>query len=130
MPRAPTRGRERRPRRRRFGLDELSHWNADARRPSTCRRVIPARIFRACTGPARTCTPTRLSFWTRKTGSLRTWYQLVPHDVHDWDQSAAPALLTTKQGRKRAMAAGKAGFLHAIDIVRGKDRLEYAGDHD
>jgi PQQ-dependent dehydrogenase (methanol/ethanol family) len=55
-----------------------------------------------------------------KTGSLRTWYQLVPHDVHDWDQSAAPALLTTKQGRKRAMAAGKAGFLHAIDIVSGK----------
>ena len=20
------------------------------------------------------------------------WYQLVPHDVHDWDQAAAPAL--------------------------------------
>ena len=54
-----------------------------------------------------------------KTGSLRTWYQLVPHDVHDWDQAAAPALITTKQGRKRAMAAGKDGFLHAIDIAGG-----------
>jgi alcohol dehydrogenase (cytochrome c) len=55
-----------------------------------------------------------------RTGALRTWYQLVPHDVHDWDQSSAPALITTKQGRKRAMAAGKAGFLHAIDIASGK----------
>jgi len=55
-----------------------------------------------------------------KSGALKTWYQLVPHDVHDWDQAAAPALITTKQGRKRAMAAGKDGFLHAIDIAAGK----------
>jgi alcohol dehydrogenase (cytochrome c) len=55
-----------------------------------------------------------------KNGSLRTWYQLVPHDIHDWDQAAAPALITTKAGRRRAMAAGKDGFLHAIDIAAGK----------
>ena len=55
-----------------------------------------------------------------KTGALRAWYQLVPHDVHDWDQAATPALITTKAGRKRAMAAGKDGFLHAIDIASGK----------
>ena len=55
-----------------------------------------------------------------KTGKLKTWYQLVPHDVHDWDQAATPALITTKAGRKRAMAAGKDGFLHAIDIADGK----------
>jgi alcohol dehydrogenase (cytochrome c) len=52
-----------------------------------------------------------------KSGSLRTWYQLVPHDVHDWDQAAAPALITTKAGHKRAMAAGKDGYLHAIDLT-------------
>ena len=55
-----------------------------------------------------------------KSGSLRTWYQLVPHDIHDWDQAAAPALITTKLGRRRAMAAGKDGYLHAIDLVGGK----------
>jgi len=55
-----------------------------------------------------------------KKGSLRTWYQLVPHDIHDWDQAAAPALITTRAGRRRAMAAGKDGFLHAIDIAEGK----------
>jgi alcohol dehydrogenase (cytochrome c) len=53
-------------------------------------------------------------------GSLRTWYQLVPHDIHDWDQAAAPALITTKAGQHRAMAGGKDGFLHAIDITAGK----------
>lgn len=51
-----------------------------------------------------------------KTGALRTWYQLVPHDIHDWDQAAAPTLVTTKAGHHRAMAAGKDGYLHAIDI--------------
>ncbi|HYR87654.1 MAG TPA: PQQ-binding-like beta-propeller repeat protein [Terriglobia bacterium] len=51
-----------------------------------------------------------------RTGALRSWYQLVPHDVHDWDQAAAPALVTTRRGRRRAMAAGKDGYLHAIDI--------------
>lgn len=55
-----------------------------------------------------------------KTGALRTWYQLVPHDVHDWDIAAAPVLVTTKGGQKRAMAAGKDGYLHAIDIAAGK----------
>jgi alcohol dehydrogenase (cytochrome c) len=55
-----------------------------------------------------------------KSGALRTWYQLVPHDIHDWDIAAAPALITTKQGQRRAMAAGKDGFLHAIDIASGK----------
>ncbi|MEQ1886789.1 MAG: PQQ-binding-like beta-propeller repeat protein [Bryobacteraceae bacterium] len=55
-----------------------------------------------------------------KTGKLKTWYQLVPHDVHDYDQAAAPTLVQTKNGKKRAMAAGKDGFLHSIDTDSGK----------
>jgi len=55
-----------------------------------------------------------------KSGALRTWYQLVPHDVHDWDIAAAPTIVTTKQGQRRVMAAGKDGYLHAIDIDGGK----------
>jgi alcohol dehydrogenase (cytochrome c) len=55
-----------------------------------------------------------------KTGALKSYYQLVPHDYHDWDQAAAPALVTTRGGRKRAMAGGKDGYLHAIDIASGK----------
>jgi alcohol dehydrogenase (cytochrome c) len=53
-------------------------------------------------------------------GSLKTWYQLVPHDTHDWDQAATPAVITTRLGRRRAMAGGKDGYLHGIDIASGK----------
>jgi alcohol dehydrogenase (cytochrome c) len=49
------------------------------------------------------------------TGKLQWWYQLVPHDVHDYDLGAAPALVTTKQGKHLAAAAGKNGYLYAID---------------
>jgi len=50
-----------------------------------------------------------------KSGALRTYYQIVPHDYHDWDLTASPVVLTTKSGARRAMAAGKDGFLTAID---------------
>jgi alcohol dehydrogenase (cytochrome c) len=50
-----------------------------------------------------------------KSGALRTYYQIVPHDYHDWDLTAAPVLVTTKSGQRRVMAAGKDGFLTAID---------------
>ncbi len=56
-----------------------------------------------------------------KAGALRTWYQLVPHDVHDWDIAAAPVLLTTKLGQRRVVAAGKDGFMHAVDPASGKE---------
>jgi len=55
-----------------------------------------------------------------KTGKLRTWYQLVPHDVHDFDVAATPALITTRSGARRAMTGGKDGYLRAIDIDAGK----------
>ena len=50
-----------------------------------------------------------------KSGALRAYYQIVPHDYHDWDLTASPVLLTTKSGQRRVMAAGKDGFLTAID---------------
>lgn len=51
-----------------------------------------------------------------KTGALRSWVQLAPHDVHDWDVAAAPALITTRLGAHRVMAAGKDGTLDAIAV--------------
>jgi len=54
-----------------------------------------------------------------KTGKLRTYYQVVPHDFHDWDLTAAPAIVTTKKGARRAMVVGKDGVLNAID-TRGQ----------
>ena len=48
-----------------------------------------------------------------KTGKLKSWYQLVPHDIHDYDQAATPTLITTKGGRRRAMAEDQEGQRHA-----------------
>lgn len=50
-----------------------------------------------------------------KTGTLRKYYQTVPHDYHDWDLTSAPVVLNTKGKQKRVMVAGKDGFLISID---------------
>ena len=50
-----------------------------------------------------------------KTGSLLAYIQPIKNDFHDWDIAAAPALITTRAGRKLAATAGKDGFLYGID---------------
>ena len=44
-------------------------------------------------------------------GKLKGWRQFVPHDVHDWDLAAAPALYISRAGREMVAVAGKSGFL-------------------
>ncbi len=49
-----------------------------------------------------------------RTGHLQWYVQQVPHDVHDWDTAAAPALF--EQGGRRLMAvASKDGLLYVYD---------------
>jgi len=50
-----------------------------------------------------------------RTGALRSYYQLVKNDFHDWDLAASPILFTSKAGRKMVAAAGKNGFLYGLD---------------
>lgn len=54
-----------------------------------------------------------------KTGAYRNHYQLVPQDFHDWDASAAPALITTRGGRRLLAAAPKDGHLYGYDLATG-----------
>jgi len=49
-----------------------------------------------------------------RTGELLAWIQPTRNDFHDWDLSAAPALITTAGGRKMAALGGKDGFLYGI----------------
>jgi alcohol dehydrogenase (cytochrome c) len=58
-----------------------------------------------------------------KTGKLLGYVQPVKQDFHDWDMTAAPALIHTRGGRILAAAAGKDGVLYAIDrsqVATGK----------
>lgn len=49
------------------------------------------------------------------TGKLKWYYQLVPHDTHDYDLGAPPALVATKGGKRLAVVSGKNGMLYALD---------------
>jgi outer membrane protein assembly factor BamB len=53
------------------------------------------------------------------TGKLQWYYQLTPHDLYDWDLQDPP-ILADVGGRRVVIAAGKAGFVLALDAESGK----------
>jgi alcohol dehydrogenase (cytochrome c) len=57
-----------------------------------------------------------------RTGAFRTHYQILPHDTHDWDVAAAPALITTRGGQSLLVVGGKDGHLYGIDRASGQKR--------
>lgn len=50
-----------------------------------------------------------------KTGRMLDYIQLVRKDLHDWDVSTAPTLITTKAGRSIIASANKDGLLSVVD---------------
>lgn len=53
-----------------------------------------------------------------RSGKLKWFYQLVPHDLHDWDTTqVSPLFTTTIAGKTRRLVAtvGKDGLLHVLD---------------
>lgn len=61
-----------------------------------------------------------------RTGAFERVYPIVPGDFHDWDVSAAPAIVATKAGRQILAVAPKDGFLHAFDLTTGRKLYETA----
>lgn len=57
-----------------------------------------------------------------KTGAYRTHFKLAPKDWHDWDVSAAPALVATASGKRMMLVAPKDGHLYGFDLDT-KERL-------
>ena len=50
-----------------------------------------------------------------KTGKMLGYKQLVKKDLHDWDVSTAPVLITTKAGLPIVASANKDGLLTVVD---------------
>jgi alcohol dehydrogenase (cytochrome c) len=50
-----------------------------------------------------------------RTGTLLAYVQPVKHDFHDWDMATPPAVITTRGGRKLAVASSKNGMVYGID---------------
>jgi len=62
-----------------------------------------------------------------RTGKLRWFYQLVPHDEHDWDTTqVSPLFSATIAGKTRKLVAtaGKDGLLHVLDRETHKQVYE------
>jgi alcohol dehydrogenase (cytochrome c) len=57
------------------------------------------------------------------TGKLKWYYQIVPHDIHDYDATQTPVLADVTiagQPRKVVMLAEKVGYLYVLDRANGK----------
>lgn len=54
-----------------------------------------------------------------KTGKMDWYFQLNPHDLYDWDLQGPPILIDSG-GRELVVAAGKVGFVIALDAKSGK----------
>jgi alcohol dehydrogenase (cytochrome c) len=51
-----------------------------------------------------------------RTGKMLGYHQPVKDDFHDWDVSAAPALVSTRGNQSLALVAAKDGMLHAVAL--------------
>lgn len=55
-----------------------------------------------------------------KTGQRRWHYQLIHHDIWDWDLPSAPVLADLPNGRKVVMAVTKQAFVYTFDRQTGE----------
>ncbi|HEV2474944.1 MAG TPA: PQQ-binding-like beta-propeller repeat protein [Candidatus Dormibacteraeota bacterium] len=55
---------------------------------------------------------------SQATGRVEWYYQAFPDDFHDWDLQISP-ILTVAAGRSMVLAAGKGGFVFALDAAGG-----------
>jgi alcohol dehydrogenase (cytochrome c) len=55
-----------------------------------------------------------------RSGALKWWYQLAPHDGRDRDLAAAPMLYRNGRQRDVVAVAGKDGYVHVVDRVDHK----------
>jgi outer membrane protein assembly factor BamB len=54
-----------------------------------------------------------------ESGKMEWHFQLNPHDIYDWDLQGPPILVESK-GRQLVLAAGKVGWVVALDAKSGK----------
>lgn len=54
-----------------------------------------------------------------KTGKMKWYFQLTPHDVNDWDLNDPP-ILVKAGGKDMVVGAGKSGIVIALDRKTGK----------
>ncbi len=76
-------------------------------------------LSEAQASPSRELYTDSLIKLNQTTGQLEWYYQAFPDDFHDWDLQISP-IYTTVAGRAVVLAAGKGGFVFAIDAASGQ----------
>ncbi|HEV3103467.1 MAG TPA: PQQ-binding-like beta-propeller repeat protein [Candidatus Dormibacteraeota bacterium] len=72
----------------------------------------------AQTNPSRELYTDSIVKLSQATGRVEWYYQAFPDDFHDWDLQISP-VLTVVAGRSTVLAAGKGGFVFALDPASG-----------
>jgi outer membrane protein assembly factor BamB len=73
----------------------------------------------AQTAPSRELYTDSIVKLSQATGRLEWYYQAFPDDFHDWDLQVSP-ILTTVAGHPIVLAAGKGGYVFALDPASGE----------
>jgi glucose dehydrogenase len=96
-----------------------STWTSYALDPATSEVFVPvgnpAPDFSGDYRPGKNLYTDSLVVLDANTGGLHWYYQLVPHDQHDYDLGAPPAVVRTRAGKNIVAVAGKNGYLYGID---------------
>ena len=90
---------------------------------SFCRWEIRPIASTARTARGRISTPTRVVALDAATGKMLWYYQVVHHDIWDYDLAAPPALIEVKRDGKTIPAVAqitKMGLLFILDRMTGK----------
>jgi len=94
-------------------------WSSYGLDPATATLFVPVGNpgpdFSADYRPGANLYTSSIVALDANTGKLRWYYQLVPHDYHDWDAAAPPALFRGANGKPMMSFAGKSGILFTID---------------
>lgn len=110
-------------------------WTSYTLDPNTGELFVsvanPAPDFAAAYRPGSNLYTDSLVVLDAKTGRLLWYYQMVPHDSHDWDMSAAAVLFNQngQSGRSSSIVAmsGKDGYLYGLDRSTHKLLYKTAG---
>jgi len=102
-------------------------WTSTSLDPATGELFVPvgnpAPDFAIGTRPGENYYTGSIVMLDARTGAYKRHFKLVPQDWHDWDASAAPALIRTAGGKTLMAVTPKDGHLYGFD--RATNRLLY-----
>jgi quinoprotein glucose dehydrogenase len=101
----------------------VNAWASSNRSGGILRRRIADYDFYGADRPGANLCSTSLLALNARTGKRLWHFQMVHHDLWDYDNTAAPQLATIRRNGKTidvVAQAGKTGFLYVFDRVTGE----------